>query len=89
MELFVIKVNGFQPLTIITKISILDVAAVLDPTLALIVFCKFVNKELLNLFAYNRTHLFSTCAKYSENLTLLTLDTHTYVRNVCFSENFA
>ena len=30
MELFVIIVNGFQPLTIITKCSILDVAAVLD-----------------------------------------------------------
>ena len=31
IELFVIIVNGFQPLTIITKCSILDVAAVLDP----------------------------------------------------------
>ena len=29
MELFVVIVNGFQPLTIITKCSILDVAAVL------------------------------------------------------------
>ena len=35
MELFVIIVNGFQPLTIITKCSILDVAAVLDPPLQL------------------------------------------------------
>ena len=33
MELFVIIVNGFQLLTIITKCSILDVAAVLDPPL--------------------------------------------------------
>ena len=33
IELFVIIVNGFQPLTIITKCSILDVAAVLDPPL--------------------------------------------------------
>ena len=31
MELFVIIVKDFQPLTIITKCSILDVAAVLDP----------------------------------------------------------
>ena len=31
MECFVIIVNGFQPLTIITKHSILDVAAALDP----------------------------------------------------------
>ena len=30
IELFVIIVNGFQPLTIIIKCSILDVAAVLD-----------------------------------------------------------
>ena len=33
MECFVIIVNGFQPLTIITKHSILDVAAALDPPL--------------------------------------------------------
>ena len=33
MERFVIIVNGFQLLTIITKRSILDVAAVLDPSL--------------------------------------------------------
>ena len=30
---FVIIVNGFEPLTIITKRSILDVVAVLDPPL--------------------------------------------------------
>ena len=35
MELFVIIVNGFQPLTIIKKSSILDVAAVLYPPLPL------------------------------------------------------
>ena len=33
MERFVIIVNGFKPLTIIRKRSILDVAAVLDPPL--------------------------------------------------------
>ena len=33
MECFVIIVNSFQPLTIITKRSILDVAAALDPPL--------------------------------------------------------
>ena len=31
MKYFVIIVNGFQSLTVITKHSILDVAAVLDP----------------------------------------------------------
>ena len=33
MERFEITVNGFQPLTIITKRSILNVAAALDPPL--------------------------------------------------------
>ena len=33
VELFLIIVNGWKPLTIITKISTLDVAAVLDPSL--------------------------------------------------------
>ena len=33
MERFVIIVNGWKPLTIITKRSILDVAAALDPHL--------------------------------------------------------
>ena len=37
MERLVIIVNGFQPLTIITKRSILDVATVLDPPLAKLV----------------------------------------------------
>ena len=35
MERFMIIVNGWKPLTIITKHSILDVAAVLDPPLSL------------------------------------------------------
>ena len=35
MEHFVIIVNGWKPLTIITKSSILDVAAALDPPLVL------------------------------------------------------
>ena len=34
MERFVIIVNGFQPLTIITKHPILDVIAVLDPSVS-------------------------------------------------------
>ena len=35
MELFAIIVNGFQPLTIIRKCSILDVGVILDPPLDL------------------------------------------------------
>ena len=40
MERFVIIVNAFQPLTIITKRSILDVAEVLDPPLNLVYTSK-------------------------------------------------
>ena len=43
MERFVIIVNGWKPLAIITKRSILDVATVLDPPLYLI--CMFVVTE--------------------------------------------
>ena len=41
MERFVIIVNGFQPLTIITKCSILDVAAALDPPLLRLAWFTF------------------------------------------------
>ena len=37
MKCFVIIVNGWKPLTIITKHSILDVAAALDPPLGILV----------------------------------------------------
>ena len=36
VEFFVIIVNGWKPLTIITKSSTLDVAAVLDPPLMIL-----------------------------------------------------
>ena len=40
MELFVIIANGWKPLTTITKSFILDVAAVLDPPLLVILRTK-------------------------------------------------
>ena len=39
MERFVIIVNGWKPLTIIAKRSILDVAVVLDPPLVYLLGC--------------------------------------------------
>ena len=68
MERFVIKVNGFQPLTIITKRSILDVAAALDPPLVLIIssnICSyftffmqkishFINSQTRHVFPFNK-----------------------------------
>ena len=43
MEHFVIIVNGWKPLTIITKGSILDVAAVLDPSLKPVIKLSFIS----------------------------------------------
>ena len=47
MECFVITVNGLKPLTIITKRSILDVAAVLDPRLVAFGFSKLFLEYLV------------------------------------------
>ena len=47
MERFVIIVNGFQPLTIITKHSILDVAAALDPPDSLSGLWCYIEKKKL------------------------------------------
>ena len=51
MERFVIIVNGFQPLIIITKCSILDVAVALDPPLYILhcVFKTFSPNEARNI----------------------------------------
>ena len=43
MECFLIIVKGFQPLTIITKRSILNLAAALDPPLALYLHSAIVS----------------------------------------------
>ena len=68
MECFVIIVNGFQPSTIITTRSILDVAAVLDPPLIghvekgpifSILFCSMTS----NIFV-----LYTFCIKFFINL---------------------
>ena len=56
MERFVIIVNGFQPLTIITKRSILDAAAALDPSL-LSVFIFFYKRHSLRLLTGFRISL--------------------------------
>ena len=45
LDRFMIIVNGWKPLTIITKRSILDVAAALDPPLNLIYSNELLLKE--------------------------------------------
>ena len=54
MKRFMIIVNGFKPLTIITKHSILDVATVLDPPLnifrnALLKFIRPAERKIFNI----------------------------------------
>ena len=53
MECFLIIVNGFQPLTIITKHSILDVAAALDLPLTLRYNFLFDKRCCIIMFAIN------------------------------------
>ena len=58
MERFVIIDNGWKPLIIITKHSILDVAAALDPPLILLV-------QHLNFDEYNCFYRLKTCLMFS------------------------
>ena len=54
VELFVIIVNGWKPLTIITKRSTLDVAAVLDPPLLATVF--LIQNDKLDRIVFHLEH---------------------------------
>ena len=56
VEIFVIIVNGWKPLTIITKSSTLDVAAVIDPTLMIMSKKKKKKKNLSFLSRTFRNH---------------------------------
>ena len=49
VELFVIIVNNWKPLTIITKSSTLDVAAVLDPSLMLLTTLEHLDIKTFRL----------------------------------------
>ena len=56
MECFVIIVNSFQPLAIITKHSILDVAAALDPPLMVFVILCCMSVLPLKVNTYRNSH---------------------------------
>ena len=56
MECLVITVNDFRPLTIITKLSILDVVAVLDPPVT-IAICNNRNMVLVYLHFMDMLHI--------------------------------
>ena len=57
MERFVRIVNGFQPLTIITKRSILDVAAALDPPLIAFISPCQVMKKVSFMYLLDMQHI--------------------------------
>ena len=64
MERFVIIVNGFQPLTIITKRSLLDVPAVLDPSLY--IFPIMSNrKNSLVIHSFIHSFIAFSCAHFT------------------------
>ena len=70
MECFVIIVNSFQPLTIITKHSILDVAAALDPPLSIIALLQ--EWELIN----NKIQDYHSFLRQNKEILKIILKTH-------------
>ena len=66
MERFVIIANGWKPLTIITKRSILDVAAVLDPLLA-------ITKTTISAIFSQGLHFWNNYLEVNEKSQLLCL----------------
>ena len=81
MECFVIIVSSFQPLTIITKHSTLDVAAALDPPL-------FTNR--LNSFSRKGSRIFRTFKKrgYYYHLFGLVAASFVYRFFLCVCDHF-
>ena len=97
MEHFVIIVNGWKPLTIITKCSILDVVAVLDPPLITKYICKgniyvytiFNPTHVTNFYAFgNSIKVYSSVnqtlqRKHAQRSAIENVNNKTYV----FSQN--
>ena len=77
MQRFVVIINGFQPLTVITKCSILDAAVVLDPPLHISANCftkmnwfpvENINKIVLPLLFFSN----EKDANYLHNINKIT-----------------
>ena len=60
--------NGWKPLTIIAKHSILDVAAALDPPLYMLLFMLLLSKDVSVSFVAGLEQLYSKY--YNKNLIL-------------------
>ena len=70
MEHFVIIVNGWKPLINITKISILDVAAVLDSPLSIITHSSNKTKTNSQPLRPTRENMYNFCTKCPANIYL-------------------
>ena len=79
MEYFVIIVNGWKPLTIITKSSILDVAAVLDPSL--------IGKKCA-MFGVKDVVVSSIVLQRQFNLTKIIRQVNDLLKGKCKENNF-
>ena len=83
IECFVLIANGFQPLTIITKHSILDVAAALDPPLLLL---DQFSQQIWQLKFFVLTNkLSSSQAPCVRKVTILYATIHHEVQVLCVS----
>ena len=102
MERFVIIVNGFQPLTIITKRSILDVAAALDPplmildllTLYMILFLLFVQAKSSDLRYSKKKGVLQNFVKFtgkhlSRSLFLNKVADSNFIKNETLTQAFS
>ena len=67
IECFVITVNGIQPLTIITKHSILDVAAILHPPLCRDRINQHVTVQTSDSVSINTILRIGYCASFTES----------------------
>ena len=88
MERFVIIVIGWKPLTVITKCSILDVVAVLDPPLVTLKQV-FSYSEVFMWFEYKTgsdlVHL-STCEIHKKLTKFIKVTTRTLTQQHCFCQ---
>ena len=74
MELFVIIINGFQPLTISTMCSILDLAAVLDPHLMMAMMMMMMMMMIMNCFCHIKSGSRPSATSKMERIVIIVND---------------
>ena len=90
VELLVIIVNGFRPLTIITKNSTLDVAAVLDPPLPILTW-RFHIKKWMQYIQYDYIFFHKVVfqrIEFSHSYLMVCVWTLTLWKSICVRVSF-